>query len=307
MKKSIISVLCLMATLGLAHKPVVLWHGMGDSCCDPETMGRVAGLIQKAIPGTFVHSVQIGDTPDSDANAGFFGNINEQLEKVCHDLAAIPELEDGFNAIGFSQGGQFLRAYVQRCNKPAVHNLITFGSQHAGVSDIPGCADQPDFRCSLMRSIARRGVYTEYVRKHVIQAQYYKDPKNYDVYLNKNIFLPDVNNEYPLRKNKTYRQNLLSLNKLVLIKFAEDETVRPAESAWFWFYNEEGDLIPLEDQPLYTKDWLGLRELVENGRIDFETCPGPHMRISDEYLIEIVLKYLQSETPLLMQQTPQST
>jgi palmitoyl-protein thioesterase len=51
---------------------------MGDSCCDPETMGRVAGLIQESLPGTFVHSIQVGDTPDNDANAGFFGNINEQ-------------------------------------------------------------------------------------------------------------------------------------------------------------------------------------------------------------------------------------
>ncbi|GAB5592947.1 hypothetical protein Unana1_07847 [Umbelopsis nana] len=156
-----------------------------------------------------------------------------------------------------------------------------------------------------MRNIARRGVYTEYVRKHVIQAQYYKDPQNYEVYLEKNIFLPDINNEYPIRKNKTYKANLLSLNKLVLIKFAEDETVRPAESAWFWFYNEDGDLIRLEDQPLYTKDWLGLKELHATQRIDFETCPGPHMRISDEYLLEIIMKYLQdddTEKPKLIQQ-----
>jgi hypothetical protein len=58
---------------------VVLWHGMGDSCCDPDTMGRVAGLIQEALPGTFVHSIQVGDDPENDANAGFFGNINEQV------------------------------------------------------------------------------------------------------------------------------------------------------------------------------------------------------------------------------------
>ncbi|KAG2181595.1 hypothetical protein INT44_008410, partial [Umbelopsis vinacea] len=263
------------------------------------------------------------DDPDSDANAGFFGNINEQLEKVCRDLAEIPELQDGFNAIGFSQVSPMYEThackdpdlnvyfhngalgwtvskvseeknpretaggYVQRCNQPAIHNLITFGSQHAGVSDIPGCADQPDFRCNLMRNIARRGVYTDYVRKHIIQAQYYKDPKNYDggwlttLYLNKNIFLPDINNEFLLHRNKTYKQNLLSLNKLVLIKFAEDETVRPAESAWFWFFNEEGDLIPLEDQPLYTKDWLGLKKLNEDGKIDFEVCPGAHVRIKN--------------------------
>lgn len=47
-------------------------------------MGRVAGLIQEALPGTFVHSIQIGDNPDNDANAGFFGNINEQVSQLDH-------------------------------------------------------------------------------------------------------------------------------------------------------------------------------------------------------------------------------
>jgi palmitoyl-protein thioesterase len=30
------------------------------------------------------------------------------------------QLTGGFNAIGFSQGGQFLRAYVERYNNPPV-------------------------------------------------------------------------------------------------------------------------------------------------------------------------------------------
>ena len=51
--------------------------------------------------------------------------------------------------MGFSQGGQFLRylvlldflkgkaddirGFVERCNKPPVRNLITWGSQHNGI------------------------------------------------------------------------------------------------------------------------------------------------------------------------------
>ena len=37
----------------------------------------------------------------------------------------VPELRNGFNAIGFSQGGLFLRAYVENCNNPRVMNLVT--------------------------------------------------------------------------------------------------------------------------------------------------------------------------------------
>jgi hypothetical protein len=39
---------------------------------------------------------------------GFFLNANKQVEEVCEQLATDPELKDGYNALGFSQGGQFL-------------------------------------------------------------------------------------------------------------------------------------------------------------------------------------------------------
>lgn len=37
----------------------------------------------------------------------------------------MPQLEDGFDAIGFSQGGLFLRWYAQYCDGPPIKNLIT--------------------------------------------------------------------------------------------------------------------------------------------------------------------------------------
>lgn len=49
-------------------------------------------------------------------------------------------------------------------------------------------------------------------------------------YLEKNIFLPDINNELR-RKNSTYRSNLAQLDALVLIRFADDTMVKPAETA----------------------------------------------------------------------------
>lgn len=38
----------------------------------------------------------------------FFMNANDQVREVCRQLAADPHLKGGYNAIGFSQGGQFL-------------------------------------------------------------------------------------------------------------------------------------------------------------------------------------------------------
>lgn len=43
-----------------------------------------------------------------DIENGYFLNANKQVEEVCKQLASDPELKDGYNALGFSQGGQFL-------------------------------------------------------------------------------------------------------------------------------------------------------------------------------------------------------
>ena len=116
-----------------------------------------------------------------------FGDVNEQLELVNEQIGAIPELQGGFDAIGFSQGtsvipefpclylpcartgGQFLRAYVERYNAPPINNLITFGSQHMGVSDLPLCS-RWDIVCHLARRAARGGVYTDWAQHNLVQA-----------------------------------------------------------------------------------------------------------------------------------------
>lgn len=64
-------------------------------------------------------------------------------------------------------GGQFLRAYVERYNSPPAHNLITFGAQHMGVSDIQPCRPF-DVTCQLARRAMRNGVYGEWAQKNII-------------------------------------------------------------------------------------------------------------------------------------------
>ncbi|KAJ3175505.1 ATP-dependent DNA/RNA helicase [Geranomyces variabilis] len=268
--------------------PIVLWHGMGDFANNPDSMGAIKMFLEEDIPGVYVHAIQIGETDDEDRRASFLDRVDRQVDEVCGSLAADPNLAGGFNAIGFSQGGQFLRAYVQRCNNPPVRNLITYGAQHAGVSEWPGCKDRSDVNCQLARSLLLSGAYLPWVQSRVVQAQYYKDAKKYDAYLEKNIFLPDLNNE-KLVKNGTYRQNLMSLNALVLLQFEDDDMVVPKESSWFGYWNEEGEVIRLEDQPLYKEDWLGLKSMNEAGQLVFDIIPGKHMEIDLAYLREVII------------------
>ncbi|KAJ3225674.1 hypothetical protein HDU78_010581 [Chytriomyces hyalinus] len=274
------------------HRPIVLWHGMGDSCCNPDSMGYISTLLSANLNNTvFIHSVRLAATEDDDKQAGFFGIASEQVDAVCKSLAEIAELRNGFNAIGFSQGGLFLRAYVERCVEgPRVFNLITYGTAHMGVADAPGCEDASDTNCVLMRNLIRSGAYLSWVQNRVIQAQYFKDPTNIARYLEKNIFLPYINNEIESHRNEQYASSLKTLNKLVLIRFEDEKTVVPAESSWFGFYNDDkSEIVGMEGQPLYLQDWIGVRWLNENGRLDRLSQPGGHMKIDEAFLNNTII------------------
>lgn len=84
------------------YRPVVVWHGMGDSCCNPRSMGAVSKAIEAELPGVYIYSIHVGITR-ADSRAGFFGNVNDQVDQVCQQLRQDPKLQGGFNAIGFSQ------------------------------------------------------------------------------------------------------------------------------------------------------------------------------------------------------------
>lgn len=79
-----------------------------------------------------MYSVEIGSNEIIDEISGFIGNVNSQVSSVCQILKSDPNLAGGFHAVGFSQGGQFLRAYIERCNDPPVLNYISMGGQHQG-------------------------------------------------------------------------------------------------------------------------------------------------------------------------------
>ena len=66
--------------------------------------------------------------------------------------------QNGFNLIGFSQGGIIARYVLQYC--PAgekVQNFITFGSPHGGQSGIPTCNN--GVYCPIVEWLANRAVY----------------------------------------------------------------------------------------------------------------------------------------------------
>jgi len=253
---------------------------MGDTCCFFFSMGKIKNAIQQAFPGTYVHSIMIGDNIFEDEIHGFLGDVNSQVDFVCDLLQQDKNLQNGFNAIGFSQGGQFLRAYVERCNNPPVYNLISIGGQHQGVADIPKCTSINTTICAFIEEMLRLGAYNWLVQDTVVQAQYFHDPMDEPGYLSSNKFLPDINNAIDV--NQTYKQNIISLNRFVLVKFDSDSIVVPRESEWFGFYENgnNNNVIPYNATKLYKKDTIGIKTLNEKGKLIFISCPGDHLQFT---------------------------
>lgn len=284
--------------------PLVIWHGLGDSA-HSEGIDSFISQLKEAFPGLYVHSVTQDASSDSeDRRQGFFGHVNDQVQKACDQLADIEELRDGFDALGFSQGGQFLRAYVQRCNTPKVRNLVTFGSQHMGIADLPACGPT-DLLCRVAEAALRGGIYTDYAQSHLVSAQYYrnpKDPKAFAAYLEKNDFIKDINNEGE-HINTTYAKNLASLENFVMLMFDKDTTVEPKQSSWFASYPIRNDTdtdkvgdpnepTPLRQSSIYLDDRIGLKKLDQRGSLIMELCHGVHMQIDPACQLKVFGKYI---------------
>jgi palmitoyl-protein thioesterase len=95
-------------------------------------------------PDTFVYMIRTNNDSNADQKETLFGNMDTMLARVAEQLKDLEELKDGFDAIGLSQGGVFLRAYVQKYGLeegyPKVRNLITLGSPCVTFAQTMYCA-----------------------------------------------------------------------------------------------------------------------------------------------------------------------
>ncbi|XP_064624573.1 palmitoyl-protein thioesterase 1-like [Lineus longissimus] len=273
--------------------PLVIWHGMGDSCCNPMSMGSIKNLVEKQVPGIYVRSLEVGGNVAEDTYNGFFMNANKQVTMVCDKIKSDPKLQNGYNSMGFSQGGQFLRAVAQRCPSPPMLNLISIGGQHQGVYGFPRCPGDNITICDYIRRLLNEGAYNSYVQDFLVQAEYWHDPLNEAMYKNYSVFLAEINNENV--KNSSYKTNLMKLKNFVMVKFLKDTMVDPRASEWFGFYKpgQGKNLYTLQESPLYKEDWLGLQEMDKQGKLHFLGADGDHLRFTDTWFIQNIVPFLK--------------
>lgn len=290
------------ATTSSDPLPLIIWHGLGDRF-DSDGLHSIGDLAATVHPNTSVYYIRTADTSDGDRTNTFLGDLNVYLDAVCDALQAEPSLLNPttgelrpVDALGFSQGGQFLRGLLQRCAPLRIRSLVTFGSQHNGIVALKGCG-AGDFVCKGAFALMRASMWTGYVQSHVVPAQYFRpvDPATGEAveqYLEKSGWLADVNNERVEERKKVYAERLARLEKFVMVVWEEDSIVVPRESGWFAEVNAtDGKVTHVRDRRLYKEDWLGLKKLDEKDGLVFLSIPGDHMHLNETMLVKTFKKY----------------
>jgi len=245
----------------------------------------------KNYPGIYVRAIDLGNHEKIDS---IFTPMDTQVKIFCEDLAADPELKDGFNIMGFSQGGVVVRGYLERCNNPPVYNFISWVSPQGGQFGCPGIVNW-----TWVNDIADCCIYDSWVQDLLSFAGYWRDPYYVDGYIEYCKFLPDINNERAT-KNQQYKKNVLSVKNFVMSYSLVDNTLDPPETGWFGVFanNTEDATVPLEDQQLYIEDWIGLKTLFNQGKLHKFTTTCSHGDYGspcfDKYFIPNVLQYFNN-------------
>lgn len=130
------------------------------------------------------------------------------------------------------------------------------------------------------------------IGQHTSVGNYWNDPHQRELYLKYSTFLPYVNNEVLSTNSTQFRNNLLKLEKMILIGGPNDGgewildfamsiqwqfplflVITPWESAHFGFYDENLEVVPLRDRQLYKEDSIGLRELDDDKKLELVSVP----------------------------------
>lgn len=134
-----LAIVALKAAISSEVLPILIWHSAAETCCGDEINSYSEIINSQFKSDVYIKSVQIGKTPEEDRINSLTRHPFKQIERVCKEILHDEKFKNGYNGIGLSQGGLFMRGLVQLCPHSQMKNLITLASPHQGVSSYPQC------------------------------------------------------------------------------------------------------------------------------------------------------------------------
>jgi len=276
--------------------PLVVAHGMGDSCFNPgmqsitKASGNHLGVYSTCIP--------TGGNWITDTIGGFLKNMDASVEFFAKKVKADPKLANGFDAFGLSQGNNVIRGYITKYNDPPVRNFMSICGINAGVGAFPSCSPQIPVAgavCKALTEVLGALAYNPLSQGILFQADYFRDPSrvNASSYL-KHSQLAEWNNEATV--NPTYKANWAKTDKFVWVMGTEDTVVWPREGEqWGAMSTVPGEefktVNAMKDTRWYKEDTFGLKTADEAGKNHFESFKGEHIRMTETELFSWFDKY----------------
>ena len=277
--------------------PVVVAHGMGDSCFNSgmKSITKAAG----AKLGVYSTCVPTADGWLMDTIDGFLKNMDKSVDFFAAKVKADPKLANGFNAFGLSQGNNVIRGYIIKYNDPPVKNFLSICGINAGESAVPSCnPETPVVGPTVCKGIAEvlgDLAYNKLIQSILFQANYWRDvAKTSDKTYLANSQLSKWNNEGEI--NATYVANWAKTDNFIWVEGTEDTIVWPREGE-VWAAMDPKDpwkkLLPWNETEWYTKDLFGLKTADEAGKVHFESFKGEHIRFTEPELMGWLEKYFK--------------
>jgi palmitoyl-protein thioesterase len=280
--------------------PVVMAHGMGDSCFNDgmqHVVQRISSLLGEGVYSTCIPT---GNTVTEDTNNGYFLNMDASVDVFATKVRADPALSKGFHAMGFSQGNNVIRGYIARYNDPPVHTFISVNGVNAGVGAVPYCRPSseassfnamvmsiiPQFNmCDLLMEQASRAAYTEYAQHHSFQANYWRDPREseFPTYQQYSQLAAWNNEKGTDHVNQTLKDNWAKTSQFVWVLATQDTMVWPREGEQ-WAAPDPNDpfnsstIVPREKTPWFQQDLFGLQTAENEGKNMYEQFDGDHLQ-----------------------------
>jgi len=271
-------------------RPVAIMHGMGSRLVEYE---KNIMWLRKTYPGIYIKNLNIYPGPPSQMT-----HMLPMMTQIERAIKSDPMLKDGFNFYGESQGGLQARAYVSLVNDPPVHNLVAISGPQEGVGLCP-TIDMPGLKqiCADGAVIIR--IY-HWPRCSFCDYWHGLDEKKY---LEHSQWLADVNNARE-QKDEKITARMKSLNFYMASAGSDDKVVQPRESAWHTFWpwggpQKESAVMDWRKTESYKGDWLGLKTLDEQGKLEFNMYEGGHTQYNSSWWQSTVLPMFNNKLSTL--------
>jgi len=276
--------------------PIVVAHGMGDSCFNRGMKSIVSATSKKT--GSYATCIPTGTTRIKDTINGFLLNMDASVDVFAEGVKNDPSLSQGFNAYGLSQGNNLIRGYIQKYHTiegyPKVNTFMSICGINAGVGAFPSCAPDEHGICKGLTEVLGDLAYNEFVQGILFQANYFRDPSKTDSSAyKKHSQLAQWENEGD-DVQESRKEGFGMTEKYVWVIGTEDTVVWPREGEIWGAMDPEDPFktkLAYNETKWYKEDTFGLRTADEEGKNNWESFDGEHIQFTQAELMGWLEKY----------------